>query len=276
MADSRQKDSTEIDPRRQLAQKYMQSAHDELAVKEAEQPTRRRPAQGAGGNGSIAELWPSISGSTLVHAILLSAVATVAALVAVWCYVLLDTVIIAGRIIALPTGILIFLTLSYGSAFYLGIIESTSHGRTSPDDALRGNWQDWFWLMPSTLGMVAAAAGIGWLVSLPFEDSRWGVIGVTAALLYPLLQLSTLETGSPLAPFSLKVFRSLVTHPLAWLSVYGASWLVFSLVAILARAAWRDPPYVTMLVMGPVAIITLVVYGLLLGTLARWFTLKGG
>jgi hypothetical protein len=193
----------------------------------------------------------------------------------VWCYVLLDLAFIAGRIIALPTAVIIFLALSYGSAFYLGIVESTSHGRTSPDDALSGSWQGWFWSLPSTLGMAAAAAGIGWLVSLPFAGAGWEVIGVTAVLLYPLLQLSMLETGSALAPISLKVFRTLGTRPLAWISVYAVTLVIFTLVALLARVAWRDPPYVTMLVMGPVATIALLVYGLLLGTLARWFTLKG-
>ncbi len=237
MADSRQKDSSEIDPRRRLAQRYMQSAHDELAAKEAEQPARRPPAKENGGSGSVTDLVPSLAGSTIIHAILLSAVVTVATLTAVWCYVLLDTAFIAGRIVALPTGVLIFLTLSYGSAFYLGIVESTSHGRTSPEDSLRGNWQDWFWLIPSTVGTVAAAAGIGWLVSLPFDVATWKVIGVTVALLYPLMQLSTLENGSPLAPFSLGVFRTLGTRPLAWVFFYVASAAVISLTTLVARVA---------------------------------------
>lgn len=275
MTSTRPQDSSEIDPRRQLAQRYMQSAHDELAAKEAEQPRQRRPAKDSIVGGSVAGLWPSISGSTLVHGILLAAVVTVAALTATWCYVLLDTVFIAGRIIALPTGILVFLTLSYGSAYFQGIVESTSQGRTSPDDALRGSWQDWFWSMPLTWGILAAATGIGWLLSLPFEDAGWEFIGVVTALLYPLMQLSALENGSPLAPFSLPVFRTLITRSLAWICFFLATAIVFSLTALLAKVAWRDPPYLTMLLMGPVATIALAAYGLLLGTMARWLTLKG-
>ncbi len=145
MADAPQKDSSEIDPRRRLAQRYMESAHADLAAKEAERPVRGRRAEDHLGSGSVTDLLPSLSASVIVHAILLAVVVTLAALGLVWCYVLLDLAFIAGRIIALPTAVIIFLALSYGSAFYLGIVESTSHGSTSPDDALRGNWQDWFW-----------------------------------------------------------------------------------------------------------------------------------
>lgn len=275
MADTGQQSSSEVDPRRRVAQRYMESARAELAAKEAEGPALRRGSESHDRGNSAAGLLPSLSASTFVHAILLAIAVTLAALAMVWCYVLLDSVFVAGRVVTLPTAVLVFGALSYGSAFYLGVVETTSHGFTSPDDTLRGSWQDWFWLLPATLGIVAAAAGIGWLLSLPFPGARWEVIGVATALLYPIMQLSMLETGSALAPFSLAVIRTLGTRPLAWITFYAMTWMVFALVALVARVAWRDPPYATMVVMGPVTIIALLAYGLLLGTLARWFAVKG-
>ena len=145
----------------------------------------------------------------------------------------------------MPVGILIFIGLSYASALYLGIIESTSHGHTTPDDQLQGDWRDWFWTLPATLGVLLMAMFVGWLISRFATESTWPIIGVTIWLLYPVLQLSTLETGSPAQPFSLPVLSSLPTRPLIWMTIYGVSFLLGAsdlLVGpvLLARASVRD------------------------------------
>jgi len=279
MAETKKQD--EVDPRHRMAQRYMQAARDELAAKEADQPKAQRQRQArtegprAEGQPTLADFKPSISGSTFIHGLMLMFVLTGAALGLVLCYSLLNTVFVAGRVIALPVGVLIFLGLSYASALYLGIIESTSHGHTTPDDALEGDWRDWFWTMPASWGILAVTAGLGWAISRVAPSATWPIIGGTVWLLYPVLQLSTFETGSPTSLLSLPILSTLATRPLIWMSHFGLSFFLASTVAWLGQATWRDPPYVTMLWMGPIGAIAILIYAWLLGQLARWFAIGG-
>lgn len=275
MADQNVHESAEVDPRKALAERTMQRARAELAAKEAQRPQPRPTNVRSSERVAIGDLWPRISGSTFIHLILLMPVLTVAALMAVWCLVLLEFSLIVGRIIIMPAGILLILSISYAMAYYLGVIESTSHGEANPDESLRGTWQDWFWQLPATVGVFAMAAGIGYLVSLPFPGHRWLLIGITTLVLYPLMQLSSLETGSPFAPFSWAMTKTLITHPLMWLSVYALSFLGAMLVSGIAKAAWRDPPYITAAILGAILPTVILSYGLVLGTAARWLSLKG-
>jgi len=273
MADEDKSLPAEENPRHGMAQRYMQAAHDELAAKEAAKPRsqRTRPS----GEPSAVTFLPSISLSTILHVVLLMPALTFAGLATLWCYVLLDTYFIAGRIVVIPTGIVLFATASYASAFYIGIIESTSHGHTSPDDTLAGGWQDWFWTMPSTLGMLVIAIGVGYGISVVTPQETVRVTALTAWLAYPILQLSSLETASPLAPLSIPILRTLVTRPIAWILFYANSLAVFAIVVFIAKAAWRDPPYFTVAVMGPILAVVLLIYAWLLGQLARWLALRG-
>jgi len=263
----------EEDPRKAVARRRLEAARAELVAKEATKPrAQRKQAARTAAAPTLRDLAPSLSGAVFVHAILLALAVTFAALALVWCYALLNVAFLAGRVIALPAGILAAVALSYASGCYLGIIESTAQGHTTVEDALEGDWRDWFWSLPMTLGMAALAAAIGYVLSLIAPAHMGTLIAGAILVLYPILQLSSLEIGSPLAPISLPVLRSLVTRPLAWLAFYGATIPIALGVAALARAAWRDPPYVTMLVMGPAATVALLVYGWLLGQLARWIS----
>jgi hypothetical protein len=270
-----QQDSAEVDPRKALAERYMQRAHADLSTKKAEKPKPRRADISTNEAVSLGDLRPRVSGSTFIHLILLMPVIVVASLMAIWCLVLLEFDLMVGRTIAMPAGILLILSISYATAYYLGLIESTSHGETNPDEALRGTWQDWFWQLPATIGVFAMAAGIGYLISLPFPNSRWLVIGWSTLFLYPMMQLSSLETGSPFAPFSWPMTKTLFTHPFMWAAVYSATFFLAWWLAVVAKAAWRDPPYFTAVVVAPLFVIALSIYGLVLGSAARWLTLKG-
>ena len=255
-----------------LAQRYLQAAHDELEAKEAAQPRsqRRRSTD----QPLATSLLPSISLSTALHAVLLMLVLTFAALASIWCYVLLNSALVAGRIVAIPTGVIFFASLSYASACYLGVLESTSNGYTTPDDALSGGWQDWFWTLPSTAGMLAIAAVIGYGINFLFPLHTFNVIAVCVWLVFPLLQLSTLENASPLAPLSLPILRTLVTRPIAWFLFYVNSFVMLALLVLIGTASWRDPPFITILIMGPITTIALLFYAWLLGILARWLTVR--
>lgn len=274
MAESEKQD--DVDPRHRLAQKYMQRAHETISAKEAERPKtqRQRPKQLAG-KPRLADLQPSISSSTLLHGMMLMLVITAVLLVSTATYLLLDTAFLVGRAVALPVGILIFIGLSYSSAIYLGIVESTSHGHTEPDTALQGDWRDWFWTMPATWGVLLSSAGLGWLISRVAPGSTATIIGVSMWLGYPILQLSTLETGSFTSPISLPVLRTLATRPLIWMTFFAISFLLWKSVVWLGSATWRDPPFWTMCWMGPLTTVALLAYAWSLGQLARWLTIGG-
>jgi hypothetical protein len=187
----------------------------------------------------------------------------------------MDSMFLVGRVMALPAGILMFIGLSYASAYFLGIIESTSHGYTTPDEMLTGDWRDWFWTLPATLGVLFMAAMVGWLISRVTPDATWMIIGISIWLLYPVLQLSTLETGSVGAPISLPVLGSLATRPLIWISLYGISFVLGQAVYQLWQITWPDRPFLTAFLGGPIAAIALLVYSWLLGQVARWLTIGG-
>ena len=276
MAESKTTSSDETDPRRLLAQRYMQAAHDDLAAKDLEKPKmqRQRPRR-LEGKPTWADLRPSISSSTYLHGLLVLFVLTGGLLALAVCYAIMNTLFVAGRVIALPAGILCFIGLSYCSAFYLGVIESTAQGHTEPDDALTGDWRDWFWTLPATVGVLLMTAGIGWLISRLAPDSTWTIIGVTIWLLYPVLQLSTLETGSIASPISLPVLSTLATRPLMWATLFGISFLLGKGVSSLTQVFWPARPFVTMLLVGPIATLSLLIYAWLLGQLARWLTIGG-
>jgi uncharacterized membrane protein len=255
-----------VDPRVALAQQYLKSATINIAEKEAAQPRAHRAAAASRRNGSrVFSL--SISPATFVHFLLAMVAFTFAALAVLWCLHLLLLNFVAGRIVALPTGVIVFATLSYLSALFLGVIESTSTGHTEVD-SLPGDWRDWFWTLPSTLGMLAVAAFVGWFLSLGVPLNVWLLIALCALLLYPILQLSSLETGSPVAPLSLPVLQSFVQHPFGWFIFYAITFALANLLWAVARLAWRDPPYSTILIVGPLATLALLFYAWLLGQLA--------
>ncbi len=255
----------------------MQAAHAELEAKEAESSrSRRKPKPTRDRDFKAADLQPSISGSTIIHCILLMMVLLLCDLSVIGCLILLSVVPIAAWATCLAAGVLNAVGLSYASAYYLGVIESTSNGHTTPDESLREDWRSWFWTLPSTLGMLALAAFVGYGLSRVVPNLSIEIIGITTWFLYPILQLSTLETGSPLEPISMPILRTLVTRPLAWLAFYSVSFLFMLFGYVLMRLTWMDPPILSVLLGGPMEAVGLLCYGWMLGQLGKYFTLGGG
>ena len=194
------------DPRIALARKYLKAAETELAEKEAEKPRRSAPVRASRNGTPRAVLARGLAGYVRSRDPGRTG-ADGRALALLLCVHMLLVNFVVGRVIALPTGVVVAAVLGYVSVLFLGIVESTSTGYTDVD-SLQGDWRDWFWTLPSTLGMLAIAAFIGWIFSLVTPVSVWMLIGLSALVLYPYLQLSSLETGSPLSPLSLPVLQS--------------------------------------------------------------------
>jgi hypothetical protein len=64
------------------------------------------------------------------------------------------------------------------------------------------------------------------------------------------------------------VLQSLPKHPLGWFVFYAITFALANVLWAVARLSWRDPPYVTVLIMGPLATLALLFYAWLLGQLA--------
>jgi uncharacterized membrane protein len=262
-----------VDPRQALAQQYLQQANAKLDEEEASKP---RAVRRAAGRHSTAGFSLSIDKSVYVHVILVSVALAFAALVILMCYVfMVQTAAPGGMIavvvytIAIPVGVVTFAALSYVSVCFLSIVETTSAGHTEIGEALYGGWREWFWTLPTTLGMLAIAAAVGWGLSFVVPLSTWLLIRLSFVIVYPILQLSALENGTPLAPVSTMVLRSLAKRPVAWVVFYALTLLLISVVWLVGRLAWYDPPVITMIIMGAVAAVALFVYAWLLGQLAK-------
>jgi hypothetical protein len=262
-----------LDPRQALAQQYLRGAQAKLAEEEASAP---RSARRAAAKSPEAGFSLSIDKSTFVHLVLVSAAITFVAVMLLLLYAFMNQnappggmIAVVVNSIAIPAGVLTFAVLSYASVCYLGVVESTSRGHTDVQDLLYGGWREWFWTLPSTLGMAVIALVLGVSLSYVVPVSVWLLIGLSLALVYPVLQLSTLETGSPLAPVSLIVLRSLAERPVAWLAFYAISFGLIGMLWLLGHVAWHDPPLVTMFIMGPAVTVALFFYAWLLGQLAR-------
>jgi hypothetical protein len=140
-----------------------------------------------------------------------------------------------------------------------------------------GEWFDVPWFDRFVDGGFFVAALVysalpGWLAMLILqhaggEGALWTLPIASGALLFPVLQLSSLERGSPLLPFSVPILRTLRRSPLAWLAFYGLSIPLVSAACYLLHAAASGLQLVVTL---PAVLYLGTVYFRLLGRLA-WY-----
>ena len=265
---------SDVDPRQALAQQYLARAEAEITAAEEAKP-KRRTGKATSATGPPAGFSLAIERTSFVHLLLVALALTAAALACLFCYHMLHVMFVAGRVIALPAGVVTAAALSYASVCYLGVIESTANGETNATEAMSGDWREWFWTLPTTLGMLAIAAVCGYGLGFFVPEARWLITGLVAFILYPVLQLSSLANGSPLAPLSLDVLRTLGSRPVPWILVYVVGGVLVGAIALIVRLAWMDPPYGTVLIVGPVVTFALAVYAWFMGQLARQISLGG-
>ncbi len=250
-----------VDAAHEITSQYIESAEANLAeAKRPPDPPRFLFVQGV-----FTYPWHL---KTLATWILMSLAVTAAALIAAFCYHLLNVMFLAGRIIALPTGMICAATLSYASGCYMAVMLSTSEGIDEFDEWLESDWKSWFWTLPASAGMLVVSAVCGYGLSELLPISPVLVVAATTLVLYPVLQLSTLETGSIVSPFSRAVLGSLGRCPIAW-AIFYAEWMALGIGFLyLSYVTWHDPPYISILFMGPVASALILIYARLLGRMA--------
>ena len=101
---------------------------------------------------------------------------------------------------------------------------------------------------------------------------EWNLATDMAALIvFPVLLLSTLETGSVLLPISGPILKTCTRYWWAWLFFYAETGLVLLVFSWIVRFAAARSVFVAMLIAAPLSIATLLIYSRLLGRLA-WYT----
>jgi DNA-directed RNA polymerase subunit M/transcription elongation factor TFIIS len=154
----------------------------------------------------------------------------------------------------------------------LSIVRDTADGCDQIEnwpDAVFLDWIGEFFFFVSSLG-IAALPGV--VLARALETTGvpgWLTVSISLLLIFPISLLSLLETNSPLNPFSLPVWRSLVAFWWAWGLFYVETTVVVAAAGYLAMlAATRVPIAGIALAVPALSVGALMVYFRLLGRLA--------
>jgi DNA-directed RNA polymerase subunit RPC12/RpoP len=132
---------------------------------------------------------------------------------------------VAAAFMALPAIWVTFLALSYTVACCLTIIEDTGNGIQNIDEWPEPDWREWmvnliYLGFLFSLGQVLVYF-LGSVAGPALDFLNLSLILVCA--IYPVILLSSLESGSAMIPFSKGVFVSMLTHFRYWVLYYVIS-----------------------------------------------------
>jgi DNA-directed RNA polymerase subunit RPC12/RpoP len=185
---------------------------------------------------------------------------------------LTDAPIVVGAMAMLTAGGVIALVWSApAAAILLVVIQETSEGTDRIEEWPEGLFTEWMFGVLFIFNSLGAATFAGVMLrgvlreycGIPF----WPAMPITIVVLFPVLLLSMLETGSALNPVSLPVWRSMRSAWPAWAGFYVESGLLAAAgVATAMAAAWPAGLWGAALV-SPVLIGMALVYARLLGRL---------
>jgi hypothetical protein len=160
------------------------------------------------------------------------------------------------------------LTASYCAACCRPVIEETAAGADVITAWPGVNFREWtaeVWL-PGWCVLLAAA--LGWGVLYLFELTNWTYAVAAAVVVFPLLLLSALETGSALVPYSPLVWRSLLFVCWAWGGFYAVTLAVTLPATMALQAGYPEHPWLTATAAGPALAALFLIESRLLGRLA--------
>lgn len=155
------------------------------------------------------------------------------------------------------------------AACWLAIVTESSEG----NDVVEA-WPDMVFLDWMFEGMYVIMAALvacipGWLLALlwPGEPAvRAGMIAGGAVVCFPMVLLSMLDVGSPLAPLSGKILGSLWRAPGAWLMFWAESGLLVAGLAAVGAAIYQWS-LAGLVLLAPLFVVVSVWYFRLLGRL---------
>lgn len=178
---------------------------------------------------------------------------------------LLTNLALPGLLLGVFAIAITWVVLSFSIASCQAAIQDTADGHDLPHEASMPDWDHWVFTFLGWLSLWAAAAAIGFPLSLAIGPIAFLITGT---LFFPVLLLSAMESDSYIMPYSPPVLRTL--------GYYAHGWLMFYLLTTLMAAAWfaafvwgyAQAPYLTVFLSGPVVAAMLLVYARLLGRLA--------
>ncbi len=177
---------------------------------------------------------------------------------------------VAGLLVGLPALLLTLIVSGYVTACLLAVIEDTANGCDRVREWPESDWRDWLWTLrfPLVSGFGALLAGA--VVEQLAGEWNWAA-ALAALVVFPILLLSVLETGSALAPLSGPILKSCRRWWWAWLLFYAETGLMFLVWFWIARFAVSHFPSIAIWIAAPLSIAALLIYARLLGRLA-WYT----
>jgi DNA-directed RNA polymerase subunit RPC12/RpoP len=161
------------------------------------------------------------------------------------------------------------------AAIWLAILKDSSDGNDQlyhPPDIV---FQEWMGALIYVVFAAAIAACPVSLIMMAISDAPpWLRVGVVAAAWlvgFPLVLLSMLEIGSPLAIFSPRLFASLLGSPGPWLLFYMESTLLVAGFAGASYGLLQLSPQLAPII-DPAIVALTFIYFRLLGRLAWWLS----
>jgi len=176
---------------------------------------------------------------------------------------------VVAAFLGLPAFWVVFWTLSYTSACGMTILEGTGSGQVVIDEWPEPDWREWAvnLLFLTFLGLVAQGLSVLIEPLIQFLPERWLVSLALVHVIYPVVLLSALETGSIFWPFSPPVFQSMWSHGRYWIAYYliagifSAGYVTAIYYSVMASPLWSA------LWAGPLTTSFLFVQARLLGRL---------
>jgi len=164
--------------------------------------------------------------------------------------------------------------LPVASAFAVAVIHGAANGDDTLEEFTDVPFLDWvldgLFVINSMALSCGVVYGVAWLARGAEEAVLW-IWGGGLLVLFPIVLLSMLETGSSLRPFSAPVWRSLLVNGPAWIGFLAESALLWGAVA---GATWGVgllpgvPAALGILVGALLGVYAMIVYCRILGRLA--------
>ncbi len=153
----------------------------------------------------------------------------------------------------------------------LSILRDTAYGCHDVENWPEAVFLDWvgefFFLIGSLT--VSVLPGLGIARALESAGiAGWPSVWISIVLIFPVSLLAMLETNSPLSPFSLPVWRSLLYAWWAWGLFYVETTVLIAAAGLLVLLAAIYVPFLGMMLAAPLLVATLMIYFRLLGRLA--------
>ncbi len=177
---------------------------------------------------------------------------------------------IQGLLLGLPALLVTLIAAGYITACLLAVIEDTASGCDRIQEWPESDWREWIFTI-----RIPLLAGFGSLLAgsaLELLAGEWNLAADLAAMIvFPILLLSMLETGSAWVPISGAILKTCTRWWWAWLLFYAETGAILLVWSWVLRFTVAHCPSIALWIVAPITIAGLLISAHLLGRLA-WYT----